>query len=216
MEVARVWDLCRDIYSTHGKALKLPANTDPKKTYQWRYLSKLTETLEAMDLDDRLSRRYVELAVQYAAAHRLLAKGLAIFCQSNLQDVFFDRFQADMRNNRDAHGGLLRSATWVDSHGGPGEFLRRQNTLGYCNLVKWYQAGRVTELYLSLSRTAGRAMRRMSEDDRLALPTITRLYLVRNQFLTSLDNLERSREIMGGDLLDGIANSRTPVGIGSK
>jgi hypothetical protein len=56
----------------------------------------------------------------------------------------------------------------------------------------------------------------MSEDDRLALPTITRLYLVRNQFLTSLDNLERSREIMGGDLLDGIANSRTPVGIGSK
>lgn len=200
MNITEVWELCRDIYSLHGRVLSFPQGTDPAKTYQWRYLTVLTKRLQEWDLDRELSRRYIEIAVEYAVANRLLKKGLALFFQPNLQQLFHDQLRADMTGLGRTMGSLTDSGAWVRAHGGPSVLLKRPNALGYCNLVKWYQAGKVTELYLALSRTAGRAMKTMRPADRSVLPSSYRLCLLRTQFLTNQSNRESALVIMGGDL----------------
>ena len=196
-----VWGLCQDIYLAHGVRLSLPANTDRDRTYQWRYVTGLTDKFQTWGLDRDMARRFLEIGVQYAERRKLLRrKGLAVFFQGNLPDVCLKALQAEAEIGDSWLHGLDSSHRWIQS---AGAMTRRESYGAYTNLVKWYRAGKVTELYLALSRAAGRAMRSLPDDERSQLPTDTRLYLVREKFLANPERRRRALAIMKEDMKNG-------------
>lgn len=204
--VAEVWRLCCDIYHLHGRKLSLPAGTDPAKTYQWRYVTKLAQQLEEWEFDDSTARHFVEVAVGYAKAKGLMAKGLALLCQTNLLKICYDRLQADMDRAKDARASLSGSAEWVRARVANGDpvaaMTRRSKPGAYSELTRWYRERGVNDLYLALSKSAGRALNRLAETDpaeRSLLPSAGVLYLLREEFTADESNMRAARAVLGGD-----------------
>ena len=204
--VLDVWDWCREIYLQQGKIkLSFPKGTDPTKTYQYRYVQQLATKLSEWEFDEPTSRRFIEIAVAYARDKGLLHKGLSLMCQKNLLEIAHKRLEREKEQDSGILSELERIHAWVASKisSDPVDaMLARRNPDSYCNLVKWYGERRLSDLYLSLSASCGRALARLEQIDpieRQEMPTSSRLYLARMIFLQDDSNGREAKRIMRGD-----------------
>lgn len=199
-----VWELCHDIYMNHGVKLSLPANTDRTRTYQWRYVTLLASKFDGWGFGHEMAERFLEIVVVYAKKRKLSNKGLSVFCQSNVLDVCLKTLKTELEIGDGEVYGLVRSHEWLNGTGATVQDLVKCERYGaHTNLVKWYRAGKITDLFLSLSRTAGKAIRRLPEDEREHLPTSVRLYLMRDHFLMQPENRKRALAILKEDMKNG-------------
>ncbi len=189
-----VWHWCRDAYlRIGGRCLELPKDTDPHKTYQWRYLCALDKKLAEWGFDNDLARAFIDTAVRYAVRRKLLSKGLSIFGQKNLLDECHKELCAASRKQDDVVTILGRTRKWLGDmateHGISdltGLLLRRRAIGSHTNLVRWYQGGDLPEVYLAISRSCGSALVQLATSDKVersVLPADMRLYLVRTAVL---------------------------------
>jgi hypothetical protein len=206
--ITTLWRWVCEAYGAYGVHLRFPKNTDPRKTYQWRYLVGLAKDLDGWEFDEPLSKRFIQVAAKYAHEHRLLTKGLAIFRQANLMEILCKQLERDTAKQETVMEGLARSRRWFDaklaaSRESPTNLLLTRPSPGaFCNLVTWYRAGEVTDLFLALSQECGRALARMtanSPDDRSLLPTSATLYLLRSRILKDVFQRTSARDIMKAD-----------------
>tara|TARA_R110000751_G_scaffold15863_2_gene50988 strand:- start:549 stop:1232 length:684 start_codon:yes stop_codon:yes gene_type:complete len=198
-----VWEWCSEAYIRYGRKLMFPANTDPTKTYQWRYVKSIAKKFEEWEFDEVTSRRFINIAIERSRTLKIMHKGLAALHQGNLLDVCYKILQEESSDNSQLICSLADSKKWVASHvDGKGTIevlLDKSNPDAFCNLVKWYQASKLSELYLSLSKSCGRAIKRVNGDEVEMLPSATRLYKIRNKFYQDVSNQKRSKEILGKD-----------------
>lgn len=204
--IEQVWHWCRRAYLRHGINLSFPKNTDPTKTYQWRYLSALATRLEEWEFDDRLSVRFVDTVVGYAKRRGLLRKGLSIFQQSNLLRVCYEQLRIADANEQANIETVARTRRWLESQRKSlslVSLLLQRDTIGaYPNIVKWFQAGMLTPLYLALSRSCGTALlklERQNETERALLPPASTLLLLRTEFLNCPERKLEIRDVLKDD-----------------
>lgn len=197
---------CSEAYLRNGRKLQLPAGTDPAKTYQWRYLTAIAKKFEEWDLSDDAAKKFIDLAVNIAKEQNVLHKGLAVLHQSNMLERCYERLGRESHSNDQTLDSLRHVHAWLDKRIGvrnPQRVLTgRENPDGFCNLVLWYQASRLTPLYLALSRTCRRAIATLDRDcpdERGLLPRDTEMYLLRTEFLRDTSNLHQAREIFAQD-----------------
>jgi len=197
-----VWGLCFNIYKAHGRKLSLPPNTDHKKTYQWQYITGLTHKFKEWEFDRVMAERFLQIVVQYASDHNLLHKGMALHFQHNLLNLCLKQLNAELETITSDVYELRKSQQWVASLPIPLEplMLKRENYGGHTNIVKWYIAGKITELYLALSKVATRVMGVLPIDERLFLPNAASLWLIRNDFLRPETNQAHALSILQKDL----------------
>lgn len=204
--VLDVWSWCSDAYLRQGRRLSLPAGTDPVKTYQWRYATAIAKKFEEWDLPDEAAKKFIDIAVRIAKEKNLLNKGLAILHQNNMLTLCYERLQAESASNSHAIDSLRHIRSWVNKRLGGVDALKmlldRVDHGGFCNLTMWFQASRVSSLYLALSRSCSKALARLNRDypdERGLLPRAAELYLLREDFLKDQGNLTQAREIFAQD-----------------
>lgn len=205
-QVFIVWDWCVGAYLQHGRKLSFPKHTDPRKTYQWRYAKALAAKLEEWDLDEETSRRFISVAVKHAKECGKLNKGLAALHQGNMLQICLDDLKKCEDNNNQSNSSLEHIKRWFDSQVGDKDpvklLLKRRDPDAFCNLVIWYQASKLSPLFLSLSRSCGKAMAKLAKQDqheRGLLPKSTELYRIRSQFLEDLNNKKQAHNILQDD-----------------
>ena len=207
--IQTLWKWCCDAYLQRGHKLSFPRGTDPAKTYQWRYLEALGQKFVEWDFDDDLCRRFISVTAAYAKERGLVHKGLSIFFQRNLLQVCYDRLRAEEDRHASVLDSLASTHDWlaeqVHLDGGRPlvDILLRRGGLGsYTNLIKWYQAGHITDLYLALSCACGVALVRLAkvdERERLLLPKATKLVLVRAPLVRNPALKAKARKILQDD-----------------
>lgn len=206
--VQEVWQWCSEAYIQHGIKLSLPKNTDPQKTYQWRYARSLAKKFEQWDFDEQTSRRFIAVALKHIKNSRS-NKGLAIFHQNNLLDAIYKELQKEISTNRDSLGSLEASHQWVIGHVGNNmvrSLLCRSDLDSFTNIVRWHQASKLSDLYLSLSYSCFKALAilarskdRSDLDERRLLPSAARLYLLRSEFVNDVSRMKKAQEILQSD-----------------
>ena len=200
----QVWEWCSEAYIRYGRKLTFPANTDPIKTYQWRYVKSITKKFDEWEFDEPMARRFIDIAIERSKVLGIMHKGLAALHQGNLLDICHKILQEESSGNDQLIDSLADSKKWViDRTSGDNTIsilLDKSNPDAFCNLVKWYQASKLSELYLSLSKSCGRTIEKLENtDERDLLPSATRLYKIRNHFYQDVSNQKRSKEILGRD-----------------
>jgi len=190
-----IWCWCCDAYlRIAGRRLSLQKDTDPTKTYQWRFLTALNKKFDEWEFDDALCKAFIDVAVRYAKRRHLLNKGLSIFLQGNLLQECHDELRAQDRKGEDILHILRRTKAWlvqqaVDHDGDIVAALTERCGIGaYPNIVRWYEGGQLPEIYLALSRSCGIVIARLARqhaDERALLPKDYRLCLVQNSALSS-------------------------------
>lgn len=205
--VEEVWRLCCESYlRIANRRLAMPKGTDPKKTYQWRYLVALDKKLSDLEISSDGRADFIDAVVQYARERNLLHKGLSIFMQSNLLDEVYRRLRERSTGTSDTVSVIRRSKEWLDATlaasncSSAVELLLERDSIGsYPNIVKWHQAGYLPELFLALSRSCGLAISRLSRSsnvDRASLPPDIRLFLLRTSALSARGVTSSIRDVL--------------------
>lgn len=200
-KIWQVWEWCSNSYLRHNKKLAFPKKTDPQKTYQWRYLKALTSKIDEWAIDDDTAQKIIDEAVNYSHRRGLLAKGLAALLQGNILQVCLDSIKTAERNTDQICASLSETERWIAERVGDRnrlETLLCQPTGVLHNITLWYQATKITPLYLSLSKSCGKALAKLDDDERSLLPKSTALYLIRIRFLAEQD-IKVIKAIFGDD-----------------
>jgi hypothetical protein len=184
----------------------LPAGTDPAKTYQWRYATAIAKKFEEWGFDEETAKRFIDVAVRHSKQSGTMHKGLAALHQGNLLEVCYEKLLAEADQHTQTIDSLRHIRDWLQRKAGSRDLLTvlldRDDPEGYCNLVMWYQASRLSPIYLALSRSCGRALARLNRDhpeERGLLPKQTALYILRDDFLKETGSVEKAREILAYD-----------------
>lgn len=206
VRVLNVWSWCSEAYLRAGRKLSLPAKTDPTKTYQWRYAQAIARKFEEWDLSDEAAKKFIDIAVRTAKERGMLQKGLAVLHQTNMLATCYDKLKTESTSNAQSLDSLRYVRSWLYKKTGDEDqltvLLHRAELDTFCNLTVWFQASRISPLYLALSRTCSKALARLNrdfQDERGLLPKTTELYLLRNGFLKDQGNCSQVREIFAQD-----------------
>ena len=192
-----VW--CQDAFSAVGRRLQFPKGTDQRKTYQWRYLNNLALKVASFGFDDAAAKFFIQVIAEYAKDHRLLDKGLAIFCQSNILDIC--RKQLDVRQKalEQQLQRLQFVVDWMHTSDGRRQMTFRANPDASPNLVEWYRSGHVNNIFIAFSKSASAAYSELRPKYSESLPTQQDIYLLRMRLSENLDFMRKAKALLRDD-----------------
>lgn len=202
-----IWKWCQDAYLRHGGIkLTIPSNTPFHNTYQYRYAGLMAKRFTEWGFDEPASRRFIEMAAEYAREKKLIHKGLSVLCQSNMMNVMYEKLLQESDQSTYVISSLAGIHSWITDRSGKRKpvdvMLSRETPDANCNLIKWYGERRVNDLYLSLSASCGNALSILTKrypSERLEVPSQARLYLTRLQFSKNKTNIAAAKRIFQGD-----------------
>lgn len=204
-KIMTVWEWCSDAYIQQGIAINFPANTEPSKTYQWRYIKAIAVKFDEWGFDENTARQFIKVAVKHCKDIGVMRKGLAALHQSNLLQICYDNFQKQYENDNQSINSIENIHKWLVGRSN-NDLLRallyRYDPDELCNITKWYQSSKISRLYLSLSKSCGKAMARLAKshpEERELLPKTTTLYMIRVEFLENENNVTLAKRIMKSD-----------------
>ena len=199
----QIWQWCSDAYLRYGHRLTLPANTEPYKTYQWRYLTAISSKFDEWGFDDQTAEKFINLAVGYAKRLNILRKGLAVLHQNNILTKCYEMLQNEVDSDQRVIDMLRRSKEWVDKQCGEKSLidvmLSRANEDGFCNLTIWYRSNKISDLYLALSRSCCRALATLNGFESSVFPSKAHLYMMRIELSKNVHVLKAARRILFDD-----------------
>ena len=91
-QILKILSFCQKSFSKFGIDVSFPKNTDPKKTYKWRYIEKFVERMNELDLNEETVVKLIDAMVEYAFNNKLNKKNKNT--ESTMQ-LFFARFFVD-------------------------------------------------------------------------------------------------------------------------
>lgn len=202
-QIMTIWEWCSDAYLQHGFKIRFPSTTDPKKTYQWRFVKAIAEKFVEWQFDQETAKKFIKIAVGQAKVRGVLKKGLAALHQSNMLKICYDI----LTNEQNEYSHILKSLEsmkmWFDARMGNnplGKLLERQAG-ALPNIIIWYQGSQLSDHFITLSKSCHKALMRLQHDqmESRLLPTPTSLYLLKAEFLADANNLKETSRIFGDD-----------------
>lgn len=202
-QILKIWDWCVSAYVQHGRKLSFPKGTDPSRTYQWRYVTAIAKKFREWKFDDATAQKVIGLAVAHSKTANVMQKGLAAILQGNILEVCYEKLQNESSHNSQTIASLAHIHRWVYSRVSNATLLdtlvARVHYGAWCNMTLWYQATKLTPLYMALSKPCTRALASLESDEREMLPKQTTLYIIRSDFLEDKGNVAKARELLGSD-----------------
>jgi len=201
-KILDVWQWCSEAYIQYGRKLTFPAHTDPSKTYQWRYAKAITQKFEEWDFDEPTAKKFIGIAIERSKILGIMHKGLAALHQKNLLDLCHKILQEEYKNNNQDIELIKSTKDWLNDRAQSSKLtkvlLDRDSPDSFCNLVKWHQASKISDLYLSLSKSCKRAISIIDgTDERTLLPSATILHKMRMKFMEDPTNKKELKKIFG-------------------
>jgi len=204
--IVDLWKKCKVSYSRHGHKLSFPKDTDPRRTYQWRYLASLNRKCQEWEFGEQLISDFISIVVEYSKEKQIIRKGLAVFHQNNVLEICYKTLlQRQKLDNQ--RSDLIESAhKWLVGQIGGNDplktMLQRPKPKAFCNLTIWYEASKLPMLYIALSKLCVRAIKQLQgSTDLQLLPSLSELFMLRQRFYRDSDNLEHARRILGSTLI---------------
>jgi hypothetical protein len=202
----RTWKWCQEAFATQGVRLSFPKNTDPKKTYQWRYITRLANKIDEWELDKPTARAFINFAVGYMKEKKLLHKGLSVFFQGNMMDVCFDRMQKHAASSSNCLTQLNTVHKFINdrcnSKSAAALLLNRESFGKLRNIVRWYKSGDIIEAYLAMSVACTEALSKLAivaPHERILLPTESELYCLAINLTKDGDFRAKAKSILDDD-----------------
>ena len=148
----------------------IPKGTDPKRTYQYRYAAKFLKNMEGVPWET--IQKIVYYAVEYAKESEkasVWTRGLWILTKSNIIDIAHKKAKEEGEQKELDLNKVIKSKEFAAQHNY--EFSRSEKDGGFPNLVIWYDSGRISLTYLSMSESCKKALLELDKTDKRMLPS---------------------------------------------
>lgn len=198
-----VYDLCIDAYRRFNLTPPKAVNKDITRTYQWRSIQKLTSNLNAANFDVESAKKFISVSLSNAYKKKMLKKGFALFLQHNLNDIYNNEVDVINKSNDSVVQTLMKNKLWFDNNVHD-DLLFRPSHRVYCNITKWFNQGHLSDVFIALSRSCGKALLELASIDpneRSSLPSMSKIFQYRNRFLSDPLVYNQIKSIMSSDLV---------------
>lgn len=202
-----VFKILKRTMMKYGKRVSFPEDTDPKKTYNWRYITNFVNKLDTYGLHESFYPQVITAVVEHAYRKNLLKRGIGVLLRTDLLELVIKKLEQDKRKDTQAYEQIKRSYQLVYDETEPEQMysktlLRRQSRNGYTNMVRWYLAGGITLDYVVVSRSARIALGSLSSIERSNFPDAKTLLRMRMQILSHEELIRKLRETLQEDLFE--------------
>jgi len=188
--IYKYFKYCQAAFGAAGMKISFPIGTDPKKTYKWRYLEHFVKKIDEWGVSDIAVKSIIFSIVKYCKDNRILySKGMAILSMDNILDIGYRDMQMNHEIFRQACAVLKMNQRFVNEHGG----------IDNINIIKWYQSGGVSKLYIIFSKRCLKALRGVSEAHRLMVPSYDELWRIRQKYVMIKEIREAAKRYLGDD-----------------
>ncbi|MBD3407221.1 MAG: hypothetical protein GF411_13965 [Candidatus Lokiarchaeota archaeon] len=183
-----------------GRSNILPANTDPKDTYQWRYAARFVDRMDQTQVSWDVMEQIIYLIVDHVKEHKSLwSKGLWILTRKDIIDISYNKINKSLLSKHSILDVLKRNYEFAEEHNF--EFSAKPNKFGYPNLISWYNANYINHNYIALSESCNRAMCELDNSDRRRLP-IKNITMQRILLTSDNEFKRKAKEIMPKDFIN--------------
>jgi len=188
-----------------GRRIKFPRCSDKTKTYQFRWTKSFTQKCyNELELNESFIRILVFDIVDYAKQRKLLNKGTQLLCMNNIVDICCKSLENLAADEASLIEELRSSREFLYSQVADKNILVRTllepvKSGGSTKIVHWYNLGRLSEVYLALSKMCVRTMSKLPEDERSELPSRFEMLRICTHTVTK-DLLPQLKSVMGSDL----------------
>lgn len=191
-------------FNRAGLVLAFPPSTDPRKTYKWRYLEHFITKVDEWGVEDTTAYKIIDAIVNYAQQRGTLkSKGLSILASDAVLEIGLKDIERAAHNTENTFNRLKSDHEMIGKYQDRlGVLLKKDHHQGSPNIVKWYVQGKLSALYLSVSKSCGLAIRQLDEIDRKSLPTALELLGLRRQCFPDARTRMRARLTLGDDWRD--------------
>jgi hypothetical protein len=197
-KIAKLWSIYQSaMWYVAGRRVNLPKNTDPTKTYQYRWMQGFDKQLHVIGAGDALAEKMIYAVVRWAKSRNKLQMGASILAMQKVLQICHESLIKERHAVVDFGRELLDSKNFILRECGGHlrlEVLVQQKAGGYANIVYWLKSNKVSFNYASLSRICHDALNvieRRDPDQRREMPS-------------NLEFLKRRLRILSSDLLQGI------------
>jgi hypothetical protein len=119
----QIFEIFKKQLRKFGRNVSLPKNTDPRKTYSWRYLENFLTRYEASELGDEILECAIAAIVSHAAKFGRLNRGIAILDQKDIIKIAkeklereVEREQTEITRIRDSHNFVISALSGEKVH----------------------------------------------------------------------------------------------------
>ena len=149
----------------------VPANTDFKRTYQYRYVVKFLKNMNEHNVAWDVVKNIACYAIQYAKENKgtsIWTRGLWVLTKSDIVDIACKKAQSESNRKNTDLEKVVKSKKFVQDNNF--DFLRATEG-AFPNIVMWYEQGKISLTYLAMSESCKNAYENLKSDDRTALPS---------------------------------------------
>lgn len=206
IRINRVYNILRGKMKNYGRNVQLPNNTDPKKTYSWRYLDSFLKKVEQLSIPDDYIPDVLDVLLVHAKRHKLLNRGFAILNKVDIGELVLQRFERDEdwrlgkeRRIFSSHEFLLKQQ--LNSNKNMIEVLsHKRASNAYMNMTCWYEQGFLSIEYVAISKTCKKVLCTMKLNERAIYPGTMSIMKQKLLILSDQRLSEKLQTLMNSDL----------------
>ncbi len=196
-----IFRYCQRSFSRYGVSLSFPNNTDPKKTYKWRYLEGFLVKTKQLELSLKTAYRLIDAMVDYAHINKQLhSRGLAILSSASMLDIGYNSIKKEVNRDADLVMIIDRDLKFLSAYNDRlAALIHRENKTAVPNLIKWHMQGKLSTTFIAISKSCQIAIHKLSSMERLMLPKRVALYGVQRQCIANATLKHRLKSMLGDD-----------------
>jgi hypothetical protein len=205
--VEKVYEWYQIAMKNIGKNVKWPIANDKKKTYMWRQFDSFVKKCDDLEIDETIMQRLIIKIVKFAKGQKLLNRYASLL---NRNDIF-DHCYSELIKDLEKIGMLINSAKnihqFLAEQSGKYKIvpilIAKKDSKSYANITCWHQEGRLADYYIAVSKSCGRALYKIDDDERTQFPKDIEILKLRNKILKDQFLFKEFKRILGNDLADG-------------
>lgn len=177
----------------------IPKNTDPTRTYQWRYVIKFLKNMENVPWE--ITKKVARYAIQYAKENKgntVWSRGLWVLTKSNIIDIAYNRCQKQNESIASIFRRLQQSYDFAKDHNFN---LAARPPGGLPNIVAWFEKKKINIAYLALSESCRKAMKKLDSIDKHLLPSQSEIVETRIKLMINKEYDNKTRQILQNDYI---------------
>ena len=186
---------CENKFSEVGFRISFPKDTDPKKTYKWRYLEHFVRKVDEWEISDDTACQIIGAMVDHAANKKQLKKGLSLLASDQILEIGYKSIRRKQVDSKNLVETIKKDVQTVHGQDPLGKTAPR----ALPNVVKWHIQNKVSDLYLTVSKSCRRAISELDEVERDMLPSGKEFLLLRRDALSSIPIKHQIKWAMGDD-----------------
>lgn len=147
--------------------MSFPPNTDPRKTYKWRYLENFCDKIDEWGITESTAYRVIDAMVEHAKRHgQLHQRGIAILSSEQMLDIGYESLCRNEQTIDTIVERIRSDRKFILSLPNLDLLSARENPNSFTNLVKWATQGKISLYYIAISKSCGLAMRKLDKFER--------------------------------------------------